>query len=174
MDITSAYQVSQTDLIWQGVWPASLKIEHHIFPRLTHHLSTTYDDLKSLVAGTPYWSLFKQMTGKSQRVPNAIAFVLLFGMGAFLLFVVGHDVHHWYTTGTIYYSSKHGHEHSSYVSYHEMPVRFLAACANSLLCVIAGVFFVVAAFMAPSRFRNKEATRLASPRKSLPHPWRAD
>lgn len=114
------------------------------------------------------------MTGKSPRVPNAIAFALLSGMGAFLLFVVGHDVHHWYTTGTIYYASKYGHDHGSYVSYGEAPVRFLAACANSLLCAVAGVFFVVAAFIAPSRFQKEEEAGLASPRRSPPHPWRAD
>ena len=112
------------------------------------------------------------MTGKSPRVPNAIAFVLLSGMGAFLLFVVGHDFHHWYTTGTIYYSSKYGHHDGSYVSYGEMPVHFLAACVQSLLFAVGGVFFVAAAFIGPSHFRKKEET--ASMKKSPPHPWRAD
>jgi hypothetical protein len=117
-------------------------------------------------------NLFKQMAEKSPRIQNAIAFVLLFGMGALVLFVVGSDFSHWYATGELYFKRKY--EHGSYTSYGEAPGMFVAALAMDLIYVVAGVALIVAAFLAPSQFRKKQQARLASPEKSPPHPWRPE
>jgi hypothetical protein len=112
------------------------------------------------------------MTGKSLRVQNAIAFALLFGLGAFILLVSGYDFYHWYATGNLYAPSKYDH-HGRYVSYGETPGLFLAACAKSLIGAVAGIVFIVQAFRAPSEFREKQQARLASLKKSPPHHWQA-
>lgn len=113
------------------------------------------------------------MTGKSLRVQNAIAFALLFGLGAFLLLVSGSDLYHWYGTGNFYAPSRYDH-HGRYAWYGETPGLFLAACAKSLIGAAVGIVFIVQAFRAPSEFRKKEQARLASLKKSPPHPWRPD